>query len=66
MSKTILSLAVASWLLALGLSVEAQQSGKIPRIGVLPSGGDATNPGLEVQHSSKGCEIWVTLKGKTS
>jgi putative ABC transport system substrate-binding protein len=64
MSKTILSLAVASWLLALGLSVEAQQSGKILRIGVLPSGGDATNPGLEVQALQQGLRDLGYIEGK--
>jgi putative tryptophan/tyrosine transport system substrate-binding protein len=35
MSKTILSLAVGGLLLALGLSAEAQQTGKVLRIGFL-------------------------------
>ena len=35
MSKTILSLAVGGLLLALGLSAEAQQPKKVPRIGYL-------------------------------
>jgi putative tryptophan/tyrosine transport system substrate-binding protein len=38
MNKTIMSLTVAGWLLALGLSAEAQQSRKIPLVGVLIAG----------------------------
>ena len=42
MSKTILSLAVGGLLLALGLSADAQEAKKVPRIGYLGSGDPAT------------------------
>ena len=53
-------------LLALSFQAEAQQTGKIPRIGFLPSIGDANNPGIQSGHSSKGCEISVISRGKAS
>jgi putative tryptophan/tyrosine transport system substrate-binding protein len=42
MNKTIMSLTVAGWLLALGLSAEAQQPKRVPRIGYLSSSDPAT------------------------
>ena len=43
MSKTILSLAVGGLLLALGLSADAQEAKKVPRIGYLSSSSDSAS-----------------------
>src|SRR5882724_203782 len=45
MSKTILSLAVGSLLLALGLCAEAQQAKKVPLIGFIDSGTPSSSSG---------------------
>jgi hypothetical protein len=44
-----LCLALCAMLFGLCLSVQAQQPGRIPRIGFLPLSGDANNPGIEVR-----------------
>ena len=65
MTKKILLLAPWSLLLALGFSAQAQQPGKIPRIGVRV-GNAAMLPikGLTSRRCGKGCEIWVISRGK--
>jgi putative tryptophan/tyrosine transport system substrate-binding protein len=49
MRKKVIGFALSAMLLALCFSASAQQPGKIPRIGFLPSSGDANNPGIEVR-----------------
>jgi ABC-type uncharacterized transport system substrate-binding protein len=49
MKKKITVFALCAMLLALYVSAQAQQPGRIPRIGLLPSSGDANNPGIEVR-----------------
>ena len=49
MKKKITAFALCAMLLALYVSAQAQQPGRIPRIGFLPSSGDTNNPGIEVR-----------------
>ena len=49
MRKTILRVALCAMFFALCSFAEAQQPGRIPRIGFLPSSGDTNNPGIEVR-----------------
>ena len=49
MKRKITVLTLCAMLLALYVSAQAQQPGRIPRIGLLPSSGDANNPGIEVR-----------------
>jgi len=49
MKRKITVLTLCAMLLALCVSAKAQQPGRIPRIGFLPSSGDTNNPGIEVR-----------------
>ena len=49
MKRKITVLTLCTMLLALCVSAKAQQPGRIPRIGFLPSSGDTNNPGIEVR-----------------
>jgi putative ABC transport system substrate-binding protein len=51
-------------LFALSAVVEAQQPGKIPRIGILPSTGDASDPGPEIQAFQQGLRDLGYIEGK--
>src|SRR5262245_7750439 len=47
MRKSFFGLALSAWLFALCVPVEAQQPGKIPRIGYVSGADDLNNPGPE-------------------
>ena len=49
MKRKMTVLTLCTMLLALCVSAKAQQPGRIPRIGFLPSSGDTNNPGIEVR-----------------
>ena len=66
MIKEIILFALCSLLLAPSSVVEAQQPTIIPRIGFLPSEGDASNPGTQIKTSSKGYAILAISTGRTS
>ena len=51
-------------LFALCLPAEAQQPGKVPRIGFLPSSGDANNPGIQVTAFQQGLRDLGYIEGK--
>ena len=51
-------------LLTLCVSAEAQQSGKVPRIGYLASGGDINKPGLIVEAFRRGLRDLGYVEGK--
>ena len=63
--KLVGIVAIVTTIAICGAVAQAQQPGRIPRIGFLPSSGDANNPGFKSGHSSKGCEISATLREKT-
>jgi putative ABC transport system substrate-binding protein len=63
MTKKILLLALYSLLLALGFSAQAQQPGKIPRIGYV-SGTSPANPGREVTAFQQGLRDLGYIEGK--
>jgi putative ABC transport system substrate-binding protein len=64
MRKTVISFALCAMLLALCASAEAQQPGKIPRIGYLASGGDINNPGYIVEAFRRGLRDLGYIEGK--
>jgi putative ABC transport system substrate-binding protein len=65
LSALLLALSLMSaLLLAHCSSAEAQQTGKIPRIGFLPSSGDANNPGPLVQAFQQGLRDLGYIEGK--
>ena len=64
MTKTILLLALCSVILALGFSAEAQQAGKIPRIGYVSGTGDASNQGPYVEALRQGLRDLGHIEGK--
>jgi putative tryptophan/tyrosine transport system substrate-binding protein len=64
MRKGFFGLALSALLLVLSVSAEAQQPGKIPRIGILPSSGDAHNPGIEVKAFQQGLRDLGYIEGK--
>ena len=66
MKRKMTVLTLCALLLALCVSAKAQQPGRIPRIGFLPSIGDANNPGIKSGHSSKGLRDLGYIEGKTS
>ena len=66
MNEKVTVLILYAMLLALSLPAEAQQAGKVPRIGyVSPTGAVPRLPGLRSRDSSKDCEISVISRGKT-
>jgi hypothetical protein len=52
-------------LFALGSPVEAQQSGKVPRIGYVSGSGDPNNPGPPVEAFRQGLRDLGYIEGKT-
>ena len=52
-------------LLALCVSAKAQQPGRIPRIGFLPSSGDTNNPGIEVRAFQQRLRDLGYIEGKS-
>ena len=55
---------LCAMLSTLGSIAEAQQQGKIPRIGYVSSAGDANNPGLFVQAFRQGLRDLGYVEGK--
>ena len=51
-------------LLALSFSANAQHPAKIPRIGFLPSAGDANNPGSQIKAFQQGLRDLGYVEGK--
>ena len=64
MIKEIILFALCSLLLAPCSVVEAQQPTKIPRIGFIPSAGDANNPGTQVNAFQRGLRDLGYIDGK--
>jgi putative tryptophan/tyrosine transport system substrate-binding protein len=64
MKRTIKVLTFCAMLFALSAVVEAQQPGKIPRIGYLASGGDINNPGFIVEAFRRGLRDLGYIEGK--
>jgi putative tryptophan/tyrosine transport system substrate-binding protein len=64
MIKEIILFALCSLLLAPCSVVEAQQPTKIPRIGFLPSEGDASNPGSQIKAFQQGLRDLGYIEGK--
>jgi putative ABC transport system substrate-binding protein len=63
-AKKILCLALTALLFALGFSAEAQQSGKIPRIGFLSASGESNTPGPQVEAFRQGLRDLGYVEGK--
>lgn len=66
MRKTVIGFALSTLLFALSVSAQAQQPGKIPRIGIVSGGGNAGNLGLAFKCSGEDCKISATLRVKIS
>lgn len=64
MSKTILVWLLATFFLATVSLAEAQQPGKIPRIGFVTSAGNPTSPGLRVEAFQRGLRELGYVEGK--
>ena len=64
MKRKITVLTLCTMLLALCVSAQAQQLGRIPRIGFLPSRGDANNPGSVVRAFQQGLRDLGYIEGK--
>src|ERR671922_484397 len=64
MRKTVIGFALSTLLLALCFPAEAQQLGKIPRIGIVSGGGNAGNPGSSVQMFQRGLQDLGYVEGK--
>jgi putative ABC transport system substrate-binding protein len=64
MTKKIILLALCSLLLAPCSAVEAQQPGKVPRIGYVSGSGDAKTPGPLVQGFRQGLRDLGYIEGK--
>jgi ABC-type uncharacterized transport system substrate-binding protein len=64
MSKKIIGLALCSMLFASCFPAEAQQPGKIPRIGFVSTSGDANNPGPTVEAFRQGMRELGYVEGK--
>ncbi len=65
MKRKITVLTLCTMLLALCVSAKAQQPGRIPRIGFLPSIGDANNPGIQVRSFQQGLRDLGYIEGKS-
>jgi putative tryptophan/tyrosine transport system substrate-binding protein len=63
-SKKFLCLALCAVLLALCVSAQAQQPGKIPRIGYVSGTGDANNPGPNIESFRQGLRDLGYVEGK--
>jgi hypothetical protein len=66
MKKKITLLTLCAMLFALCFSASAQQPGKIPRLGFMPSSGDANNPGIQVKAFQQGLRDLGYIEGKIS
>ena len=64
MKKTFVGLALSAVLLALSFPSEAQQPGKIPRVGYVAAGGDPNNPGSLVEAFRQGLRELGYIEGK--
>jgi len=64
MIKDIILFALCLLLLARCSAVEAQQPTKIPRIGFLPSEGDASNPGTQIKAFQRALRHLGYIEGK--
>ena len=64
MKKAFVGLALSAVLLALSFSSEAQQPGKIPRVGYVAAGGDPNNPGSLVEAFRQGLRELGYIEGK--
>jgi putative ABC transport system substrate-binding protein len=62
--RKVFCFAVCVLLLALCSFVEAQNTKKVPRIGFLPSGGDANNPGTQIKAFQQGLRDLGYIDGK--
>ena len=63
--KLVGIVAIVTTIAICGAVVQAQQPGKIPRIGFLPSGaGDANNPGIQVKAFRQGLRDLGYIEGK--
>jgi len=64
MRRGFFGFTLSAILFALCLRAEAQQPGKVPRIGFLPSSGDANNPGIQVTAFQQGLRDLGYIEGK--
>jgi putative ABC transport system substrate-binding protein len=64
MRKDIFCVALSAVLFALSLPAQAQQPGKMPRIGYAASGGDINNPGFIVEAFRRGLRDLGYIEGK--
>jgi putative tryptophan/tyrosine transport system substrate-binding protein len=64
MKQNILGVVLGAILSALSFSVEAQQPGKIPRIGYVSGSGDPINPGPEIGAFRQGLRDFGYIEGK--
>jgi len=64
MKKKIIVLTLCATLLALCLPAEAQQAGKVPRIGYVSATGDPSNPGPNVEGFRHGLRDFGYVEGK--
>jgi putative tryptophan/tyrosine transport system substrate-binding protein len=64
MSRRIFCFALCAMLLALSLSVQAQQPKKVPRIGYVSGSGDPNNPGPDVEAFQRGLQGLGYMDGK--
>jgi putative ABC transport system substrate-binding protein len=64
MKKAFVGLALSAVLLALSFASEAQQPGKIPRVGYVAAGGDPNNPGSLVEAFRQGLRELGYIEGK--
>ena len=65
MKRKMTVLTLCTMLLTLCVSAKAQQPGRIPRIGFLPSSGDANNPGIQVRSFQQGLRDLGYIEGKS-
>jgi putative tryptophan/tyrosine transport system substrate-binding protein len=64
MDKGVIGVALVALLLALCVTAEAQQPGKVPRIGFLSGSGDPKNPGFNVEAFRQGLRNLGYIEGK--
>jgi putative tryptophan/tyrosine transport system substrate-binding protein len=64
MSKKVICLALCAMLFVVSFPAEAQQPGKVPRIGFLPPSGDSNNPGPQVEALRRGLGDLGYIEGK--
>src|SRR5262245_4936496 len=64
MNRKVSCLALVAMIFALCFSVEAQQSGRVPRIGFVSASGDANNPGSNVEAFRQGLRDLGYFDGK--